>query len=481
MATHWDRRCEYLHTTDIPTPSTTRHRGDGYPGSNVISMPRTPRHLSGPEGDSEADRSLSWDDVLTGDGLGDATTPPEESQPEIEQAPSPSGPAHRHPRRDESRTNPIFFLVAIIALLTLVLLVVLWPREPIEADLSPLGVSKDAFRAEVVASTDAECSFSAEMNCHRVTFLLEEGPDAGNEFVQEFEISASAPRFDPGDGVVLNHIPNAEEDFRYQFADRERRGLLITALGVFAFAVIALARLKGVTALLGLALSVIILLAFIIPAILVGREPVVVAAVGGSAIALITLYLAHGWRRLTHVAAVGLFAALLVTILISVVFFGLAQFSGLATEEATYLTLVPGVGISGLLLAGAILGALGALDDVAIAQASAVWELKTANPSMDQRELLHAGLRVGRDHIASTVNTLLLAYAGAAMPLLLLFHLSGQPFSVLANSEVVAVEILRTLVGSIGLVSAIPITTWLASREVTTRPPRVKSVRRYSG
>ncbi|MGC2241121.1 MAG: YibE/F family protein, partial [Acidimicrobiia bacterium] len=120
---------------------------------------------------------------------------------------------------------------------------------------------------------------------------------------------------------------------------------------------------------------------------------------------------------------------------------------------------------SGLLLAGIVLGAIGALDDVTVTQASAVWELQQANPEMGSRRLFESGLRIGRDHIASTVNTLLLAYAGAAMPLVILFSLSALPIGVVASSEVVAVEIVRTLVGSIGLVAAVPITTWLAARQ----------------
>ena len=142
----------------------------------------------------------------------------------------------------------------------------------------------------------------------------------------------------------------------------------------------------------------------------------------------------------------------------------LARFSGFAGEESLYLTLVGDIDVAGLLLAGIVLGALGALDDVTVTQASAVWEIRRANPGLSTRELMSAGLRVGRDHIASTVNTLLLAYAGAAMPLLLLFALSRQSLGDIANSEVISVEIVRTLVGSIGLVSAVPLTTWLASQ-----------------
>jgi uncharacterized membrane protein len=223
--------------------------------------------------------------------------------------------------------------------------------------------------------------------------------------------------------------------------------------------------MRGVAALIGLVASLMILLWFIVPAIIAGQDAVLVALVGGSAIALIALYIAHGVTPLTHVAAVGSFGALALTTGLSWLVVSLAEFSGLVSEEAFYLLGLPDIDLSGLILAGIVLGAIGALDDVTVTQTSAVWELRTANEALGRRGLFDAGLRIGRDHIASTVNTLLLAYAGAAMPLLILYSLSALPLTVVASSEVVAVEIVRTLVGSIGLVAAVPITTWLASRQ----------------
>jgi uncharacterized membrane protein len=146
-----------------------------------------------------------------------------------------------------------------------------------------------------------------------------------------------------------------------------------------------------------------------------------------------------------------------------------AAFSGFATDESLFLSFLEGVDVQGLLLAGAVLGAIGALDDVTVTQVSTVFELKRANPNLGASDLFQGGLRVGRDHIASTINTLLLAYAGAAMPLLLLLTLSNLNLSLAANSEVVAIEIVRTVVGSIGLVAAVPITTFLAARTAASR------------
>lgn len=354
--------------------------------------------------------------------------------------------------------------VLVLAVITLVGLIWLWPRSEPAFDGEELGLTGDVVVAEVASATDGACSFSPDLTCHRVIFNLLEGPDAGTPTSQEFEVSAAAPRFSPGERVVLNVVPEAEPRFRYQYADRDRRPVLWGLAALFALAVVGLGRLRGLAALGGLVASVVVIVAFIAPAILAGHSPVLVAAVGGSAIALIALYLAHGWNALTHVAAIGTFGSLVLTLALSSAFAGLARFSGFGSEEAFFLTFVEGLEIRGLILAGAVLGAIGALDDVTVTQASTVFELRRMNPEAPIPEVFRSGLRVGRDHIASTVNTLLLAYAGASMPLLLLFTLSDLPLGFVANSEVVAVEIYRTLVGSIGLVAAVPLTTWLAAR-----------------
>jgi uncharacterized membrane protein len=175
--------------------------------------------------------------------------------------------------------------------------------------------------------------------------------------------------------------------------------------------------------------------------------------------------LAHGFGPKTTVALLGTLASLVLTAVLASVFVEAAQISGLASEEATIVRLgAAQIDLAGLILGGVVIGALGAIDDMTVTQASAVWELRTANPEMPRRELLRSGLRIGRDHVAATVNTLFLAYAGASMPLLILFILSRQSLATVANGEVVATEIIRTLVGSVGLVASVPITTWLAAR-----------------
>jgi uncharacterized membrane protein len=372
----------------------------------------------------------------------------------------------------DRRALGLGWVPVILGLVVLVGLVALWPRAELDVDSELLGLASQVYRAEVTDVIDGSCSYAPDSPCTLVVFELLEGPTPGGVATQEFEELPSTPTFTVGDRVVMNYLPESEPAFQYQFADRERRGLLIGLTAVFAVAVIGLGRMRGLAALVGLGLSVMILIAFIVPAILEGTDPVLVAAVGALAIAMASLYLAHGFTDLTHVALLGATGALVITVILSTLMTNVAQFSGLAGEESLYLTLFGGIDVAGLLLAGIVLGALGALDDVTVTQASTVWELRRANPALGLGELTAAGLRVGRDHIASTVNTLLLAYAGASIPLLLLFGLSQQSLGTIANSEVVAVEIVRTLVGSIGLVAAVPITTWLAARTVIRSSPQ---------
>jgi uncharacterized membrane protein len=247
---------------------------------------------------------------------------------------------------------------------------------------------------------------------------------------------------------------------------------------LFAIAVVLLGRLRGLAALVGLAGTLVLLLLFVLPAIIEGQSPTLVAATGASAIAFLALYLAHGFRPMTTVALLGTIASLLLTVLLASVFVHLASFSGFASEEAFIVNIgAAQIDLAGLILGGVIIGALGAIDDMTVTQASAVSELRTANPEMGKRELTRAGMRIGRDHVASTVNTLFLAYAGASLPLLLLFILTEKPLTDVANSEIVATEIVRTLVGSIGLVASVPITTWLAAHVLTPVSPKRRGPR----
>jgi uncharacterized membrane protein len=377
-------------------------------------------------------------------------------------------------RRKWPRPQGMALIVGIIALFILIGLIALRPGETPSIDRSLFGFADQVIPATVDSVETGPCSYAVDLVCVMVLFSFEVEETTGTH-TQEFPAEPGQPVFEPGDPVYLSLVEAEDGTVSLSYYDRNRGPLLLGVALIFSLSVIALGRMRGLAALVGLALSVAVLIWFIVPAIIAGRDAVLVALVGGGAIALVSLYLAHGYTPLTHVAAVGAFAALALTTGLSWVVLELAEFTGLASEEAFYLLSLPDISLSGLVLAGIVLGAIGALDDVTVTQASAVWEVGRANPGLERRDLFDSGLRIGRDHIASTVNTLLLAYAGAAMPLLILFSLSALPQEVVASSEVVAVEIIRTLVGSIGLVAAVPVTTWLAARQMARDPGVMQS------
>ncbi|NNF09939.1 MAG: YibE/F family protein, partial [Acidimicrobiia bacterium] len=354
----------------------------------------------------------------------------------------------------------LMFIAAGGAVVVVIGLILLWPGRSFQEQPGELAdlVVAETYEAEIIDIAPGPCE-----NCIDVTFAMTAGPDEGRLVDQVFSVS-QLTSFDIGDRVVMGYRPDADEDFQYQFFDRQRRAVLWWVALLFAGAVVALGRLRGLAALAGLVASLAVLFWFVLPGILDGQPPVLVAVVGAAAVAYLALYVAHGFRPLTTVALVGTLSALVLTVLLSSVVVEAAQLTGFASEEASFLTLFSEeLDFRGLVLAGIVLGAMGALDDVTVTQASAVWELRAADPTMTPGDLFRAGLRIGRDHIASTVNTLVLAYSGAALPLLALFVLSEQSLGSLANSEAVATEIIRTLVGSIGLVAAVPLTTWLAA------------------
>ncbi len=364
-------------------------------------------------------------------------------------------------RRRLPRPTGLSALVLAIGVLLVGVVLVMWPSDAPDVDGAALGLAEEVVDASVSVVVNAPCSYAQDLSCRVHQFSLD---DSSESVVLEFPDEVGQPDLSEGDRVYLAVVRSEEGEVSYQYAGRNRVLVLGLVAALFGVAVVVLGRVRGVAALAALVLSVLILIYFILPSILAGRNAVLVAVVGGGLIALVSLYLAHGYTPLTHVSAVGVFGALVLTALLSWGTVGLAGFSGLISEEAFLLLSLPGVDPSGLLLAGIVLGALGALDDVTVTQASAVWEISRANPNLSSDELYRSGIRVGRDHIVSTVNTLLLAYAGASLPLLLLFTVSGQSMGFIASSEVVAVEIVRTLVGSVGLVAAVPLTTWLASK-----------------
>jgi uncharacterized membrane protein len=389
---------------------------------------------------------------------------------------SPQVHAHAHEFDVSTRTRRGLAIVSGVgAVLVLVGMLLIGFGTDVRPAVPGLLAGK-VYEAKVLSERVGPCAGTTEadhIDCSLVEVRLTQGPDTGEDQSLSFSIdSPTTPDLGKGDRVVLSYLPDAEPGFEYQYADRQRRPALLACALLFTIAVVALGRWRGLAALAGIVVSLVIILQFILPAILEGHSPVLVAVLGSAAVAYVALYLAHGFGPLTTVALLGTLAALALTVVLSAVFTAAAHFSGYSSEEAVVLgQLASNVDINGLILGGIVIGALGALDDVTVTQASAVAELREANPELSHRALYGSGIRIGRDHIASTVNTLALAYAGAALPLLLLFVLSQQSLGAVANSEVMAVEIVRTLVGSIGLVAAVPITTWLAAR-VVARPAR---------
>ena len=373
-------------------------------------------------------------------------------------------------------------IAGVLALLTVIGMVALWPsgEGAREVRASLQGAFDAPLTAELVdARLDAieaiPCPGGGEaggmqVQCVVLTVIPIEGPNDGEAIaIQDYD--AARANYEVGETLVLSFNESADFGFQYSIADRQRSPVLIALAALFAVAVVILGRLRGLAALVGLVLSFVILLQFTVPALLDGRPPVGVAVVTASAVAFCAIYLAHGINTMSTVALLGTLSSLALTTFLAVVFTGLARINLLFSEEAAFLRMGEAtVDLRGLFLAGIIIGTLGALDDMTVTQASAVWELRAARPTMGIRELYLAGLRIGRDHVASTVNTLVLAYAGASMPLLLLFAVYDQSLLDVANGEIVAAEIVRTLVGSIGLVAAVPLTTWLAAVTVVRGP-----------
>lgn len=385
--------------------------------------------------------------------------------------------AHGHGHGDVEvaipwRTRRVLTIVSVLlGIATLIGVVLLRSPGDVGKRTGPdIGLVSRIYDATVISTREGPCANTTEaerIRCHKVRFRLHQGPDKGHTAKIDFPVSPTTPDLHKGDGVVLSYEPRAEPGFRYQYADRQRRSVLLWLAVIFAVAVIALGRLRGFAALVGLAASIAVLLAFVLPAILDGRSPVLVAVFGASAIAYVALYLANGFNSRTTVALLGTLSALALTVILASVFTSLAHISGFASEEALLVKIgQKGLDLSGVVLGGMVIGALGALDDMTVTQASAVWELRSANPQMPRRSVFRSAMRIGRDHVASTVNTLALAYAGAALPLLILFVQSKQSLGTVANGETVATEILSALVGSIGIVASVPFTTWLAARVV---------------
>jgi uncharacterized membrane protein len=253
------------------------------------------------------------------------------------------------------------------------------------------------------------------------------------------------------------------------FTDYVRSQSLLWLFGTFVVFSVAISGWKGIRSLIAMCISLIVIIYYVIPQILAGKDPVLISISGAFILMTATLYITYGWTLKTHAAVTGTLISLIVTGLLANFFVTLTRLTGFGSEDALFLIQQSQstINMRGLVLGGMLIGALGVLDDLVITQASAVFELYFADPKQGVKKLFRSAMRIGQDHVAATVNTLVLAYAGAALPTLLLFTISGEQFAYLINFEFVTEEIVRTLVGSLGLIAAVPITTLLAGLLVT--------------
>lgn len=273
------------------------------------------------------------------------------------------------------------------------------------------------------------------------------------------------PEYKKGDKLLLTRSQDIEGNDVFYISDFIRRKTLYLLFFIFIILVIIITGFQGFGSVVGMAFSFLVILKYVLPQILTGREPILVAIIASIFIIPPTFYLSHGLNKKTTVAIISSFIALIITSILATVFISLTRLTGFVSDEAAFLQVMTSgkINIKGLLLAGIIIGALGILDDITISQAAVVKQLKEVNKKASKRKIFKKAIKVGQDHIASMVNTLILVYTGAALPLLLLFINNPHPFTEIINYEIVSEEIIRTLVSSIGLILAVPITTLLAA------------------
>ncbi|GHG50693.1 MULTISPECIES: YibE/F family protein [Amycolatopsis] len=472
-------------------PAAPRRRGDTgpqpVPGSDQPAAPRR-RGDTGPQRTTEADTPAPR--TRRGDTgpqrAAEAGSRRARKAPEVPEAPAGHGHGHGHghgPAAPASRRVKLLliWLLAPLALATVVGMVILYPwgkasptsvvpqGTPVHADIRSTATGPCLAQGQVQVGDQTDPNAKP---CLTVELTMTDGPAEGKPLRLTVPIEPSTPRFAAGDAVVLAYNNgNPGDPASFQLVDFQRGTPLLVLAALFAVAVLVLGRWQGVAALVALGLSFVVIALFILPAILAGENPLVVAIAGAGAIMFIALYLTHGLSARTSAAVLGTLVSLALIGVLSAIFSAAASLTGLDDSTSTLIgSLGHGIDARGLLLAGVVIGALGVLDDVTVTQTSAVWELRRANPDLTWRELYNSGLRIGRDHVGSAVNTLVMAYAGAALPVLLYSSISGVGLGALLGSEDIAQEIIRTLAGSVGIVAAVPVTTVLAALIASREP-----------
>ena len=373
----------------------------------------------------------------------------------------------RFPLTGSFAVDALVLVVILMVIATLVGMAVLWPGGGSErtGQFGPIRtVGGMAENVQVVP-----CPISATQECRVVRVKILDGPEKGRTTLLTTVASGGSLDVNEGDRIRIykNRLPpNATAPSRdvYSFADFDRRkAMLWLAIG-FVVLLLVTGRMHGLRSLVGLIASLVIVVEFVVPAILEGSSPLAVAIVGAFGVMLVMMPLSYGLGPKSLAAWVGTGISLLLAAGLASAFARVSHLSGAASDESLYLGASQSrLSLQGLLVAGMVIGALGVLVDLTVSQSSTVIALKRVNPSLGFGGLFRGALDVGHDHIAATVHTLVFAYAGASLPVLLIFSVGGTSFTDAVNGEAVAAEIIAALVGSIGLIASMPITTALAA------------------
>lgn len=356
-----------------------------------------------------------------------------------------------------------------LAIWTVAGLIAFWPGDVsshIRTDLSLYSVPGVTYpTAQITTITETSCEGMIgstpgvdDQTCATVAAELREGPEEGQIIEVPLNNAVYSSGTEVGQKIKLLRLPVEGQPASYQFSDFERSTPLLVLTGAFAVAVVAVARWRGLASLIGLGFAGFILVKFMFPALVAGSNPVLIGLVGSSAIMFVVLYAAHGFSARTTTALLGTLFGLILSATLGYGATRWAHLTGASSEDDLVLSATaPDLRLTSVVVTGIIVAGLGVLNDVTITQASAVWELADSDP--DQKNLFSRAMRIGRDHIASTVYTIAFATAGAVLPVLLLIVIYDRPLFEVIQTEMFAGEIVRTVVGSIGLVLAVPLTT----------------------
>ncbi|GJF12332.1 hypothetical protein NGTWS0302_01580 [Mycolicibacterium cyprinidarum] len=325
--------------------------------------------------------------------------------------------------------------------------------------------------AGAVITSDSPPPPGEGTQCVQTLVAIDSGPNRGANTLLELGSGPGQPSLAVGDDIRISRQLDDVGTTTYTFYDYQRTWPLALLAAVFAAVIVAVARWRGLRALVGIVVAFGVLVVFLLPALLDGAPAVPVAVVASAAILYAVIYLAHGVSLRTSAALLGTLVSLLLAAVLSWGAIEFTHLTGLSEDQNNEVAAYLGnVSITGLLLAGFIIGSLGVLNDVTVTQASTAFELAALGNGASRREIFLGAMRVGRDHIASTVYTLVLAYAGSALPLLLLFSVANRSLGDVLTSESVAIEIARAAVGGIALALSVPLTTGIAALLATNAP-----------